>query len=59
MDSINVLQNVIWVGARGVINEEDVIHVPGVKGIILASMRCLMMEFSSCCKNILAIPLLS
>ena len=32
MDSINVLQNVIWVGARGVIDEEDVIHVPGVKG---------------------------
>ena len=29
MDSINVLQNVIWVGARGVIDEEDVIHVPG------------------------------
>ena len=32
MDNVSVLQNVIWVGARGVIDEEDGIHVPGVKG---------------------------
>ena len=32
MDNISVLQNVIWVGACGIIDEEDVIHVPGVKG---------------------------
>ena len=51
MDSISVLQKVIGVGACGVIDKEDVIHVPGVKDRILASMRCLMMEFSSCCKN--------
>ena len=32
MDSINVLQYIIWADARGVIDKEDVIHVSGVKG---------------------------
>jgi len=32
VDSINVLQYIIWADARGVIDKEDVIHVSGVKG---------------------------
>jgi len=32
VDSIIVLQNVIWVSACGVIDKEDIIHTPGVKG---------------------------
>jgi len=32
VDCVKILQNIIWVAAYGVVNEEYVIYVSGVKG---------------------------
>jgi hypothetical protein len=45
VDSVNVLQYVIRDGARGVVDKQHIIHVPGVKGQDLGVNEVLNDEF--------------
>jgi hypothetical protein len=45
MDITDVLQNTVWACCSGVIDDENVIDISGVKG------EGLMTDFSSVCRN--------